>query len=144
MKKKNLRSVSGTIWTLVSPHFPQHHYPQSTLLALNAILWILYNDQPWSKLPPRYGKWRTVYQRFLRWRDKGILENVLNRLSTSPGFDWLSQDRIRNKVRPRATSKRRRSEYVSQTEEERNAPFHFSMRSNMPVKISITPDIDPD
>jgi transposase len=45
--------------------------------VVNGILWVLRTGAPWRDLPERYGKWRTVYSRFRRWRDAGIWERAL-------------------------------------------------------------------
>jgi transposase len=47
---------------------------------LNGILWVLRTGAPWRDLPERYGKWKTCHDRLLRWRRKGIWEQVLQAL----------------------------------------------------------------
>ncbi len=45
--------------------------------TLNGVLWILRTGAPWSKLPARYGNYKTVHRRFQRWSRTGALEQVL-------------------------------------------------------------------
>jgi transposase len=45
--------------------------------VVNGILWVLRTGAPWRDLPERYGKWRTVYSRFRRWREAGVWERAL-------------------------------------------------------------------
>lgn len=47
---------------------------------MNGILWILHSGAPWRDLPERYGSWKTVYERFRRWRDDGFFDQLLERL----------------------------------------------------------------
>lgn len=47
---------------------------------LNGILWILKTGAPWRDLPERYGKWTTVYNRFYRWRQKGVWDQIFQQL----------------------------------------------------------------
>ena len=56
---------------------------------INAVFWVLGNGVPWRDLPGEYGKWGTVYQRFTRWRTKGIWEKILEILVDEPGYEWL-------------------------------------------------------
>lgn len=35
---------------------------------INAVFLVLRTGAPWRDLPPDYGKWGTVHQRFRRWR----------------------------------------------------------------------------
>jgi transposase len=44
---------------------------------LNGILWILSSGAKWRNLEKRLGPWKTVYQRFLQWRDNSTFEQVL-------------------------------------------------------------------
>jgi len=48
---------------------------------LEAMLWILRTGAPWRDLPPEYGSWQTVYTRFSRWSQKGILKRVFDKLA---------------------------------------------------------------
>ncbi len=45
----------------------------------NGILWIPSLGAKWRDLPERYGAWKTVYQRFQRWRDDSAFR-ILARL----------------------------------------------------------------
>lgn len=47
---------------------------------MNGILWVLHSGAPWRDLPERYGSWKTVYERFRRWRDEGFFDRLLERL----------------------------------------------------------------
>lgn len=38
---------------------------------LNAMLWRLRTGAPWRDVPPSYGPWQTVYDRFNRWSSDG-------------------------------------------------------------------------
>jgi transposase len=45
-------------------------------LMVNAMIWRAKTGTPWRDLPERYGKWKTVYSRWLRWRDAGVWQRV--------------------------------------------------------------------
>jgi transposase len=47
---------------------------------LNGMLWVLCSGAPWRDLPERYGKWKTVYDRFRRYRIEGFFDRILERL----------------------------------------------------------------
>jgi transposase len=48
--------------------------------VLNGIFWILHTGAQWRELPERYGKWKTVYDRFRRWQRDGTIGRILERL----------------------------------------------------------------
>lgn len=41
-----------------------------------AWIWRAKTGTPWRDLPEGYGKWKTVYSRWLRWRDGGVWQRV--------------------------------------------------------------------
>ena len=43
---------------------------------LNGIVWIARSGAPWRDLPARYGPWETVYSRFRKWIDDGVLDTA--------------------------------------------------------------------
>ncbi|MEH6417483.1 transposase [Pseudomonas sp. CGJS7] len=34
---------------------------------IEAVLWVVDNNAPWTSIPCSYGSWRAIYVRFLRW-----------------------------------------------------------------------------
>ena len=69
--------ISAAAWTLLEPHLPRQSgqwggVAKDNRLFINAVFWILPTGAPWRDLPPEYGKWGTVHQGFIRWRDKCI------------------------------------------------------------------------
>src|SRR5580704_2405180 len=48
--------------------------------TLNGIFWILHSGAQWRELPERYGKWKSVYDRFNRYRKNGTVDRILHRL----------------------------------------------------------------
>ncbi len=59
---------------------------------LNAMVWLARSGAPWRDLPQRYGSWNSVYSRFRKWIDEGILDNIFRVLSLDAELDELSLD----------------------------------------------------
>lgn len=53
--------------------------------VINGILWRFRTGSPWRDVPERYGPRTTLYNRFVRWRAKGIWERIL--ASVSDAYD---------------------------------------------------------
>ena len=47
---------------------------------INAILYIAENGCKWRALPEKYGKWNSIYQRFKRWCENGVIRRIFNAL----------------------------------------------------------------
>ena len=47
---------------------------------LNALLYREYTDCPWRELPRELGAWRTVHDRYSRWKREGSLEQIFSLL----------------------------------------------------------------
>ncbi|KDR96792.1 Transposase [Peptoclostridium litorale DSM 5388] len=58
----------------------------------NGIVWIARSGAPWRDFPERYGPWETVYSRFRKWLDDGILDNIFRILSLDAELEELSID----------------------------------------------------
>ncbi len=41
---------------------------RGNLKFINVLVLIPKTVSPWRNLPPSYGKWSTIYQRFIRWQ----------------------------------------------------------------------------
>ena len=50
-------------------------------LFIEAVLYRYRSGIPWRDLPSRFGSWKNVHQRHLRWSESGVWENVFKELS---------------------------------------------------------------
>lgn len=48
---------------------------------LEAMIWILRTGAPWRDLPRSYGPWQSVYTRFSRWSQSGVLAGLFEALA---------------------------------------------------------------
>jgi transposase len=99
--------ISDKVWALLAPHLPGQAgqwggIAKDNRLFVNAIFWVLRTGAPWRDLPPEYGKWGTVNQRFNRWRKSGSWEKILELLINDPDYEWLIIDASHIKVHPHA------------------------------------------
>jgi transposase len=83
----------GPLGTPVAAQKPPTGRPGKDLRTLvNGILWILRTGAPWRDLPERYGKWKTVYSRFLRWQQAGVWAKIWTaqqeHADAEERFDW--------------------------------------------------------
>jgi transposase len=73
-------------WAVIAPLLPANgrRGKQWTdhRTVINGILWKLRTGAPWRDLPERYGRWQTVYGRFVRWRRDGTGERLLAHAQT--------------------------------------------------------------
>jgi len=92
---------------------------KDTRLFINAVFWavfwILRTGAPWRDLPPDYGDWKNVHRRFCRWRDKGVWENVLEKLIVDPDYEWLMIDATHIKIHPHAAGAANGNQDMSRT-----------------------------
>ena len=100
--------ISDKMWEVLRPLLPGQEgqwggIAEDNRLFLNGVFWNLRTGAPWRDLPPVYGKWNSVYQRFRRWRDNGTWERVLETLIDEPDFEWLMIDASHVKVHPHGT-----------------------------------------
>ena len=107
MNAHRRHDLSGQTWALLEPHLPGRAgawggNARDNRLFINAVLWILRTGAPWRDLPPDYGSWSNTHRRFIRWRDKGIWEGLLEKITQDTDFKWLMIDATHCKVHPHA------------------------------------------
>jgi transposase len=78
--------LSNEQWSRIAPLLPAEtktggrnakpHRPM-----VEAMLWVLRTGAPWRDLPSAYGPWQSVYTRFSRWSQTGVLARLFEALS---------------------------------------------------------------
>ena len=117
----NYAPISGwQVWSLLEPHLPGQRgqwggIAQDNRRFINAVFWVLRTGAPWRDLPPDYGKWGSVHQRFIRWRRKGVWEKLLETLIDEPDYEWLMIDVSHIKVHPNAAGAKGGNQDMSKT-----------------------------
>ena len=68
-------------WSVIEPLLPNkpRGVPRvDDRRVINGIMWVLRSGAPWRDLPERYGPYTTCYNRFNRWRKKGIWDRLMD------------------------------------------------------------------
>jgi transposase len=108
-------------WEKIAPFFPDRYHHggpgppwKDHRSVVNGILWRLHTGAPWPDIPERYGPWKTVYDRFSRWRQDGtwakILDALLLRLDKAGFIDrdlWLVDASVIRATRAAAGAKKK-------------------------------------
>ena len=61
-------------------------------MFLEGVLYIARTGSPWRDLPPEFGRWNSVFQRFRRWALKGVFNRIFQTLSGDPDFEYSMID----------------------------------------------------
>ena len=84
--------VTDTAWARIAPLLPVQTHGRGGRwrdhrVVVNGILWKLRTGAPWREgplgsMPERYGNWKTVYSRFVRWQQDGTWDRLLRQVRT--------------------------------------------------------------
>jgi transposase len=72
--------LSECEWSVIKPMLPNkpHGIPRvDDRRVLNVIFRVLRSGAPWRDLPELYGPCTTCYNRFVRWRQAGVSEQII-------------------------------------------------------------------
>ena len=88
--------ISDRDWDMIAPHLSGQpgqwgRVANDNRRFLDAVFWVLRTGEPWRNLPPSYGKWGTAHQRYRRWQQSGMWDNLLEILFSVPDFVWPHQ-----------------------------------------------------
>ena len=101
--------------------------------------WILRPGVPWRNLPPEYGRWKTVHQRFIRCRDRQIWEKLFEMLIDEPDFGRLMMDANHCKVPAHTAGTRGGNQGKGKTKTGLNSKIHLAVDAHgMPVRVIVT------
>ncbi|MCB1719577.1 MAG: IS5 family transposase, partial [Candidatus Competibacteraceae bacterium] len=136
--------ISDQVWALLEPHLPGRAgvwggVAKDNRLFINAVFWIMRTGAPWRDLPPDLGHWSRVHRRFIRWRDKGVWEKLLEILIDDPDYEWLMIDASHCKVHPHAAGARGGNQDRGRNKRGLNTQIHLAVDAHgLPVRVLVT------
>ena len=79
----NKYEITDYQWGKIEPCIPKKtstcgRARRDPIELINAIIWVLRTGSPWCEIPERYGSWRTAYNNFRKWEEKGVREKIFN------------------------------------------------------------------
>ncbi|MFF2167318.1 IS5 family transposase [Streptomyces sp. NPDC058175] len=75
------RELTDDEWELIEPFLPigrSGPYPEYLRDQFEGVIWKFRSGAQWRDMPPEFGVWQTVYNRFVRWRDAGVFEVLMD------------------------------------------------------------------
>jgi len=69
-------------WEFIEPFLPVGGfgpYPERLREQFEGVIWRFRTGSQWREMPERFGAWRTVCNRFMRWRDAGVFRALLEK-----------------------------------------------------------------
>ncbi len=74
--------IDDSMWKRLEPLLPTYSKGgrpgNDNRLFLEGVCWIVRTGAPWRDLPPDYGNWKSIYNRYSRWVKKGNLDKILD------------------------------------------------------------------
>ena len=76
-------ALTDAQWTMVSIAIPKKRGPQPKLdnrTFIDAVLYRAKTGVPWRDLPERFGSWKTIFNRFSNWSQRGHWATIFKAL----------------------------------------------------------------
>ena len=91
------RELTDAQWARIEMLVPgkdgdKGRHGEDNRLFVDAVLWVLRSGAPWRFLPDEFGKWNSVYTRFMRWSRAGRWESLFKALADDPNFEHVMID----------------------------------------------------
>ena len=82
---KPRHALTTAQWAKIRLLLPQNRTGRPSKLGdrtfIDAVIWRTKTGVSWRDLDPRFGNWKTVYNRFRDWSQKGIWRNLVRAMS---------------------------------------------------------------
>jgi len=65
---------------------------------IEAVLWWRRTGVPWRDLPPQFGPWKSVFNRFDNWSKSGKWDRLMKAMQTDVDGEWHSIDSTINRA----------------------------------------------
>ena len=82
--RRNLFWLSDEQWRQIEPHLPRDVRGKDRVddrRVISGILHVLKSGCRWCDCPPEYGPPTTIYNRFVRWAERGVWERLFRKLA---------------------------------------------------------------
>ena len=82
--RRNLFWLSDEQWCRIEPHLPRDVRGKERVndrRVISGILHVLKSGCRWCDCPPEYGPPTTIYNRFVRWAERGVWERLFRQLA---------------------------------------------------------------
>jgi transposase len=82
--RRNLFWLSDEQWRQIEPHLPWDVRGKDRVddrRVISGILHVLKSGCRWCDCPPEYGPPTTIYNRFVRWAERGVWERLFRELA---------------------------------------------------------------
>jgi transposase len=82
--RRNLFWLSDEQWRQIAPHLPTDVRGKDRVddrRVISGILHVLKSGCRWCDCPPEYGPPTTIYNRFVRWAERGVWERLFRELA---------------------------------------------------------------
>lgn len=82
---KPRHALTTAQWAKIRPLLPQNRPGRPSKLGdrafIDAVIWRTKTGVSWRDLDPRFGNWKTVYNRFRDWSNNGVWRNLVRSMS---------------------------------------------------------------
>ena len=101
-------TLSDEQWERIAPHLSGKigdpgRSAEDNRLFMEALFYMARVGGPWRDLPETFGNWNSVFRRFRRWTQKGVLERLFAVLSEDRDFEYVMIDGTITRVHQNGT-----------------------------------------
>src|SRR6202521_5124607 len=136
--------LSDYEWTAIKPMLPNK--PRGVRRVndrrvLNGIFWVLRSGAPWRDLPESYGPYTTCYNRFVRWRQAGIWDQIMEALAAAhDGAVQMIDTSVVRVHQHGACVAGNREQHMGRSRGGLTSKIHAVVDANgLPVQLGLTP-----
>ena len=106
--RRNLFWLSEEQWRQIEPHLPKDVRGKARVddrRVISGIVHVIKSGCRWCDCPPEYGPPTTIYNRFVRWAQRGVWERLFRELAArgrSTDTQMIDAPTSKRTARPRA------------------------------------------
>jgi transposase len=131
-------------WAAIKPMLPNkpRGVPRvNDRRVLNGIFWVLRSGAPWRDLPENYGPYTTCYNRFVRWGQAGIWDQIMEALAaTHDGAVQMINTSVVRVHQHGACIAGNKEQHMGRSRGGLTSKIHAVVDANgLPVQLGLTP-----